>query len=244
MLALPTMQQKPDSAFQTVSTSAPGLVLHLPDDFDPATRLFVLENLEALAEPLQPWGRFRQPVMLETVRDPQELHAQLSQPSHAELRAVATLDRIVLCPPESPDALRQLLLHELGHVQCFQRCTPAHGRVPYLPTWFREGLALRVADGRPDPKARRPLGHHPQLALLPTADDALIARDPTATYALAAHLFTAWHDRFGVVGLTALYAATRQGHPFATAFQRACHVRLNEYVEQWLAAVRREARSA
>jgi hypothetical protein len=140
--------------------------------------------------------------------------------------------------------LRSLLVHELAHVQCFQRCTPPHGRVPYLPTWFREGLALRVSTGRPDPKARRALGAHPQLALLPAADDALIARDPTATYALAAHLFTAWHDRFGTVGLTGLYAATRQGHPFATAFQRACHVRLYEYVEQWLAAVRREARSA
>ena len=238
------MQRKSSTPIQTVPTSAPGLVFLLPDDLDAASRAFVLDNADALAEHLQPWGRFRQPVLLQSVGDPRALHAELAQPTHLELRAVATLDRVVFCPPETTDDLRVLLLHELGHVQCFQRCTPTHGRVPYLPTWFREGLALRIAHGRPEPKERRQFAHHPDLAQLPNADDAQIARDPQAAYALAAHLFTAWHDRYGTVGLTGLYAATRQGHPFATAFQRACHQRLNEYVEQWLAAVRREARTS
>ena len=244
MLPLPTMQRKPDDAFETVATSAPGLVLHLASDVDDATRLFVLENAEALGEPLAPWGRFRQPVRIATVHDRQALLAQLAQPSGAELRAVAELDRVLLLLPLPVDELRSLLLHELAHVQCFQRCTPQHGRVPYLPTWFREGLALRVSAGRPDPLTRRAQATHPKLALLPTADDALIARDPTATYALAAHMFTAWHDRFGTVGLTGIYAAMRQGHPFATAFSRACHQRLNEYSDLWLAALRREGKSA
>ncbi len=238
------MQRKPLEPIQTVPTPAPGLLLHLPADMDAATRAFVLDNVEALTEPLLPWGRFRQPVLLQTVADAEALQERLVLPSHAELRAIAGLDRVVFWPPADPDALRLLLVHELAHVQCFQRCTPPHGRVPYLPTWFREGLALHVAHGRPDPLARRPLARHRDLALLPNANDALVARDPTATYALAAHMFTAWHDRFGTVGLTGLYAAMRQGHPFATAFQRACQQRLNEYVELWLAAVRREAKTA
>ena len=238
------MQRKPPAPLETVATAVPGLTLRLAADLHEATRLFVLENVDALVEPLRPWGRFRHAVLLQTVADNDALHARLDLPSHAELQAVAGLDRVVFCPPASPEALRRLLLHELAHVQCFQRCTPPHGRVPYLPTWFREGLALRVAHGRPDPKERRQLARHPQLALLANADDAQIARDPAAAYALAAHLFTAWHDRFGTIGLTGLYAATRQGHPFATAFQRSCQQRCNEFIELWLAAVRREARSA
>lgn len=238
------MQRKPSSPFQTVPTSAPGLVFLLPDDLDHVSRAFVLENVQTLAEHLRPWGRFRQPVVLQSVADPQALTAHLAQPSRAELRAVAALDRVVFCTPPDAESVRALLLHELAHVQCFQRCTPPHGRVPYLPTWFREGIALHVAHGRPEPKERRKLAVHPDLALLANADDSQIARDPAATYALAAHLFTAWHDRFGAVGLTGLYAAMRQGHPFATAFQRACHQRLNEFIELWLAAVRREARTS
>jgi len=227
----------------SLATAAPGLMLQLSDDLDVATRTWLQDHVTALTEPLQPWGRFRQPVLLQTVDDANLLHAELPQGSHAELRAVAKLDRVLFCTPADRDALLPLLLHELAHVQCFQRCTPPHGRVPYLPTWFREGLALRVAQGRPDPLTRRVLAAHPQLPLLPAADDALIARDPAAVYALAAHLFTAWHDRFGTLGLTGLYAALRQGHPFATAFQRACTQRLNEFIELWLAALRREARS-
>jgi hypothetical protein len=243
MLALPAMQRKPDTPHLALPTSFASLSLLLPDALDPALHAWLQQNVEALVEPLRPWGKFRQPVLLEPVADAAALSADLPQPSHLELRAVAALDRVRFVLPSTPDELLSLLHHELGHVQCFQRCTPPHGRIPYLPTWFREGLALRVAHGRPEPQARRPLAAHPQLALLPNADDAQIARDPTATYALAVHLFTAWHDRYGTLGLTGLYAALRQGHPFATAFQRSCQMRANEYVDAWLAAVRREARS-
>lgn len=244
MLALRTMERKSDTRIETVPTAVAGLAVLLPESLDAALRDWLRHNIEALAEPLRPWGRFRQPVLLQTVADPAALHVDLPWTSHQELRAVAALDRVLFVAPGAPDDLTRLLRHELAHVQCFQRCTPPHGRVPYLPTWFREGLALRVALGRPEPKARRPLAAHPELALLPNADDAQIARDPAATYALAAHLFTAWHDRCGTVGLTGLYAALRQGHPFATAFQRASQLRANEYVEAWLAALRREAKTS
>ena len=243
MLALPAMQRNATTPHLALATPVASLTLLLAEPFDPRVRAWLQQNVDALVEPLRPWGKFRQPVLLEPVADAAALAADLPQPSHLELRGVAALDRVRFVVPQNLDDLLPLLRHELGHVQCFQRCTPPHGRIPYLPTWFREGLALHVAHGRPEPQARRPLAAHPHLALLPNADDAQIARDPTAAYALAAHLFTAWHDRYGTLGLTGLYAALRQGHPFATAFQRSCQLRANEYIEAWLAAVRREAKS-
>lgn len=244
MLALRAMQRKSHPSHAPLVTAVPGLVLQ-PDPDVPAVLVeFLLANQDAIAEPLRPWGRLRMPVRLQVLADVAAVQAHAQPQGRANVQAVAGLDLVVLVLPPRLEGLVPLLVHELAHVQCFQRCTPSHGRVPYLPTWFREGLAQRVSHGRPDPRTRRKLAEHPELTALADADDAVIARAPDATYDLAWHLFTAWHDAFGPVRLTALYTALRHGHPFAAAFERACATTPQAFTSAWLRGLLEEARTA
>ena len=219
-----------------------GLTLLLAPDIPATLAAALVADSEALLAPLRPWGRFREPVWVATLETPATAGSALPTPC-MQLAAFATLDRVTLVTaPEQVAEWAPLLLHELGHAQCFQRCTPPGCATPYLPTWFREGLAMRVANGRPDPRQRRQLADHPAFLQSAHADAAAIAADPSATYALAWHLFAAWHDRYGAVGLTALYAALRRGHAFASAFSRVCGVAADAFVAAWLRAVQEEAR--
>ena len=206
-------------------------------------------EIEAFATTLSPWGRFFAPVHLRVATHQDDLRLAAPCPTALVLRAVAAVDGIVLLdpdlwsPPPTEREVERTLLHELAHVLLFQRCTPPDAKeVAYIPTWFREGMAAVVAHGPPHPGQRRAIAAHPHLQALPDADDAVMAEDPAACYEAASLLFDAWMHRFGAAALTALCRAMRAGHGFASAHEKACAMTAATWTQEWIAAVRREAR--
>ena len=207
-------------------------------------------EIDALVGALQPWGRFASPVYLRMAPSQAALRDGAPRPTALNLRALAAVDGIVLLdpqrwlPPPTEREIARTLRHELAHVLLFQRCAAAAAQeAAYIPTWFREGMALIVADGAPHPGLRRAIATHPRLGELPDADDALIAQEPHACDQVAALLFAAWMDRFGALGLTALCRAMRSGHGFGAAHDKACAQTATAWTAAWIADVRREARS-
>ena len=232
-----------DTGHTEVKTRA-GLVLRLDPTLSPEVRALVEQEAEALGEKLRHWGRFRLPVRVQAVASLADLRVHAPCVTEVPLRALAELDRVVLLQPRADRDLPLLLLHELAHVQCFQRCTPPHAQPPYLPTWFREGLAQTVAQGQPLPRERRDLAELPELLTLLQADDAQIAAQPTHVYLLAWHTFAEWHAHFGHLGLAALYGALRRNRSFPQAFQGACQQTELEFLQTWIQHLQAEAQTA
>jgi len=206
-------------------------------------------ELDGFAAALQPWGRFSAPVHVHVAADRGDLRLAAQCPTSLSLRAVAGVREIILLDPllwtpqPSDRDIERTTLHELAHVLLFQRCAVAEAaEVAYIPTWFREGMAAVVALGPPHPGQRRAIAAHPLLAELPDADDAIMAAEPAASYEVAALAFDAWMHRFGAPALTALCRAMRAGHGFASAHQRACAMPATAWIQEWMTAVRREAR--
>lgn len=231
---------------------APAIDLDLHCDADDHGALAALlhREIDALVSALRPWGRYGAPVHLRMAPSQAALRQGAPRPTALNLRALAAVDGIALLdprlwlPPPTEREITRTLLHELAHVLLFQRCTAAQAQeAAYIPTWFREGMALIVADGAPPPGLRRTIAAHPRLSELPDADDALIALEPHACDQVAALLFAAWMDRFGALGLTALCRAMRSGHAFGAAHEKACAQTASSWTASWIAEVRREARS-
>jgi hypothetical protein len=201
-----------------------------------------------LARLLAPWGRFKRPVRVRTTDDEADLRASAACPTRLSLHAVAGIDEVVLLAPDRwrnrphEGELALVLVHELAHVLLFQRCAAA-GRTtaPYLPTWFREGMAVVAAEGRPHASLRRWLGERPDLERLPGAVDAVMAADPDACYAAGAVAFQDWFDQFGGRGLASVCRAMRAGKAFAGAFEHACKVTEPAWLTEWVKGLRVEA---
>lgn len=234
-----------------IEATASGLVVETQEPLDGAVQALLERELDGIAAVLAAWGRFTRPVQLRTTTDQGELQAAAPCATLLQLTGVAHLDGVVLLAPgrwtvpPGPRGLEQMLLHELAHVLMFQRCAPPGAETAaYFPTWFREGMATVIAEGPPLPNRRRDLGLHPQLAELPGASDAVMARHPEACYLTASLLFQAWMDRFGAVGLTALCRAMRAGHNFGPAHERACGMTEATWITAWIQAVQAEARQS
>ena len=232
---------------QTLHGPAADLELILDEQLDGQIRATCEREFEGMAATLSDWGRFRRPVRLASVSDRAELSAASACPSEGILRAVAGLESLLLLDPSawgrapSPLEIEQTLTHELAHVLLFQRCAPpASQREVRLPTWFREGMAIVVAEGAPAPGQRRQLADYPALDALPDADGALIDKDPVAAYAVAPQVFQSWLERFGSRRLSALCRAMRAGHGFEAAHKRACGVGAEFWIKEWVVALRQE----
>ncbi|MSP90927.1 MAG: hypothetical protein EXR79_03840 [Myxococcales bacterium] len=227
---------------------AAGLRFEAAPDLDPAVLAILSREGDGLARALAAWGRFRQPVRVRTTTTGAALRAAAPCPTDLNLHGLAGLDELVLLAPAAwlePPAdgeLVRTLHHELAHVLLFQRCaTAGSARAPWLPTWFREGMATVASEGRPPPRLRRHLGAHPALDDLPGAGEEVLGAHAQACYDVAALAFQDWYDRFGGRGLTALCAAMRAGHSFAAAFTRACGQPEATWLAGWLAGLRRDA---
>lgn len=233
---------------RTPLTLAAGLRFEPAADLDPAVGALLGRESDGLAQALAAWGRFRRPVRIRTTATAAALRAAAPCPTDLNLHGLAGLDELILLvpaawrdPPAHGDLVRTLH-HELAHVLLFQRCAATgSARAPWLPTWFREGMATVASEGRPPARLRRHLGAHPALDELPGADDAVMAAHAQDCYDIAALAFQDWYDRFGGRGLTALCAAMRTRHPFGAAFQRACGQAEETWLAAWLAGLRRDA---
>ncbi len=238
-----------DQDLMILQAPSTGLQLDLTQGVSGEVRVWLAHEFDSIAAQLRPWGRWTTPVRVEVVGDQQSLRAAATCETRLQLTGIAGLNQVTILSPQrwpvppTSAQLLQAMVHELAHVLLFQRCCPS-GQVlpPYIATWFREGMAVVVAEGAPSPNLRRDLGFHPHLDHLPNADDARMADDAAACYLAAALLFQAWMDRFGAVGLTSLCRAMRAGHPFAEAHLRACDLTEAAFVSNWVAAVRAEAK--
>jgi len=226
------------------------LDLQVSEPVDAAVLAVLQRDLDAMANVLGQWGRFNRPVSLRTTLRQDDLRAAAPCETELHLHGVASVDGLLLWAPSAwphPPAaheLARLLLHELAHVLLFQRCAAPGTAMAYIPTWFREGMAVVAADGPQPPHLRRALAAHPLLDELPGASDAVMTQATDACYQAAALIFQAWSERFGARGLSALCRAMRLGHGFAAAHASACGMSDAEFVDEWLLAVRAEARSS
>lgn len=201
---------------------------------------------------LSPWGQFSLPVVLQVV-SPQDLARRLEvHKVGADLDALALVDRVmvrddVISWGDAP--WRSLLVHELAHVLAFQRAQRPDGTQPYLPTWFREGMAVVAADGQPDPRDRRRIVQlvssrdGPGLVGLTQAAARDLSAEPALTYAVAAHAFSCWLERFGQIGLTKTFQMLRQGHGFAAGVRLATSIAEDEFLSDWQEQLLAEART-
>lgn len=202
-------------------------------------------RLDARVPALRRWGRFERPIALRLAPSRAALVAAAPHPSALDLCGFAFADELWLLDPAAwpggaeEDALAVVVLHELAHLLWFQRAAPAHSAPAHVPTWFREGFAVLASEGAPSPRERRVLAGK-DLVALAAADDAQLAADPALGYRAAAHLFAAWHDRFGARGWTALCRTLRQGHGFSDAFARVCGQSEAAFVSAAVAVLRAE----
>jgi hypothetical protein len=217
------------SAVQTWDWPSLGLQLRGVQALDGPLVPGLQRRLSARVPALRRWGRFDRPVHLHLAPSQAALLAAAPRPSQLDLGGFATPDTLwLLAPTAWPEGLDEaslavVVLHELAHVLWFQRSTPESANPWSVPTWFREGFAVVASEGVPKPPERRLLSVHDLIGLA-TADDARLAAGSAEAYRVAAHLFWAWHERYGLRGWTALCRQMRGGHPFGLAFERVCGV--------------------
>jgi hypothetical protein len=228
--------------------AAQSLRLRLDEDLDPSVARLVERDLDAIAATLEGWGRFTAPVRLASAPDLAELRLLAGGPTDGPLCAVATPNLVALLEPARwphPPAdheLRVVLTHELAHALLFQRCAPA-GRLGAvaLPCWFREGMAVRVSEGRPDPGRRLRVAARGDFAALAEADAGTIAADPDAVYDAATTLFDHWMTAHGDRRLTGLCRAMRAGSSFDAAHRAATGVGARAWLQQAVMSLRAHA---
>jgi hypothetical protein len=208
-----------------------GLNLQLAAELHPRIRALLERELDGIAALLAPWGRFVGPVRVRSAESVDALRLLAGGPTDGVLHAAATGEAIALLAPErwttppGDHEIVRVLAHELAHALLFQRCSPAGRQTPVaLPCWFREGMAVVASEGRPDGRRRIEAAARPDWLALAHADAAAIARAGLAVYDVAATLFDAWFERYGIRSLHALAREMRSGRSFADAFMRACGV--------------------
>lgn len=226
------------------------LQLILEDGLDPVVASLCRQERDSLAAALARWGRFRRPVDVRTTADRDVLRSAAGTSSSELLCALATLDTVTLLAPQmwantpAHGDLYRAVLHELAHVLMFQRCAaPSQQRASSLPVWFREGMAVFVAEGPPSPNLRRQVADRTDLGALTRADAAVMAADSPAVYVVARLLFAAWLERFGDRRYAALCREMRSGVGFRRAHQRACGVSEEAFTTEWTKEVQAEART-
>lgn len=178
---------------------AAGLRLWVHASVDAITAGLLRTELDAITDPLLPFGQFRGEVAWHGAVDQQTLARAAMAPVDGPICAAATHTTVVsLSPalwpvPPATHELRCALCHELAHVLLFQRCaSPGRAAPPALPTWLREGMAIVASEGRPPAARRQFVAGLSHLAEIACADARLVARDPVEVYAAAGVLFDRW----------------------------------------------------
>jgi len=131
---------------------------------------------------------------------------------------VAPRDRSAIVVPRFGTRLRNLLAHELVHIELRARLAPGA-----MPTWFEEGLATSVGDHPPCDGAAAKGIDDLALVATPRAWETYLLEHPDealATICQARAEVEAWGATRGAAGLGRLLAALERGEPFAAAVGR------------------------
>ncbi len=184
------------------------------------------------------WGSLRGTVRVEVLPDHAALELAVGKPGHAWLRGWSYGDRVLLQSPRTwesgkaePEALLELLTHELTHSLMYQLLEPddlADGAALVLgeepPLWFREGMASVTADQgkkRLTPgELREWLSAHPgKNPLDPDAE--LVRTEKEAVYGAAHRAFERLLELGGDQAVRDVLRGMRSGARFTDAFAAA-----------------------
>lgn len=207
----------------------------------------VQRSLAATTPGLARWGGLEHPVTVYVVSSHQALEDAVRRPGYDWLRAWARYDDVIIQAPStwnaSPEALDQLVLHEVTHCLLFQKAATRDDWMKKdIPLWFREGMAVVTA------KQQRlyPSLEDTTAWLLAHPDDdvfkdgeALSEQHYQPVYGFSLHAFTFLENRFGAERIGDLLRAMRTtGQDFTTSFEAALGMPLTRFERDFLVFLR------
>jgi hypothetical protein len=197
------------------------------------------------ADRVSRWGTFRGKVQVQVLRDHASLEQAVGKPGHDWLRAWAYGDLVLLQSPRTweakaePEAMLELLTHELTHSLMYQLLEPddlPYGALAVLseepPLWFREGMAsvtARQGQKRLSPDELRDwLRAHPGKNPL-DPDPELVRTEKEAVYGAAHRAFERLLALGGDQAVRDVLRGMRSGARFSDAFAAATGQRAAEF---------------